>query len=435
MEGTILCSSLSSLSTVASLATVTIILRSYDGLTSVYHRFFFYISISNVLFSLSMALNTLPMPKDMPYTQFEGLHIGNQTTCNIQGLLFLSGIAADFCYFAGLCLYYLCSITFKMKDKAFRKYIEPLIHALTGFVCVSVFVISLMSKMINPSIRRNWCARDVLPFWCDGKENESYNKNYVVCIRGDTGLEHSIAERLNAFSAIVATIVFMSMILIMISVYRSERSMLSEPSGNSPRIGPNATKVILVQISAYLLSIILFSIHSHLSLFNREISSLSTQYFYIIVGSTRGILNFCIFVGHKVYNLRRVHESFSLKAMIWKVLYSRNESVFVFDNVPSSLQLPGTPDPSNGERSHKSDKDCSESFYSDPTKPAHQITMFHLNQDSDDNKSLPSKEHNSSSINDDDLPSKHDMSSSIGFSLSDRESLDMSSHMFGRARR
>ena len=103
IEGTVLCStSFGSFSVVASIAIIVIIFRSHDGLSSVYHRFIFGMSIGNLLAAVSMSLNTLLMPSDMPYTGFEGLHFGNQTTCNIQGFIFEFGNSIEILYFVSL---------------------------------------------------------------------------------------------------------------------------------------------------------------------------------------------------------------------------------------------------------------------------------------------------------------------------------------------
>lgn len=441
MEGSILCSSLSSFSVVASTVTISIILRSYDGLTSVYHRFFFCISVANILFSLPMALNTLMMPSDMPYTEFEGLHIGNQTTCNIQGLLFLFGITADFCYFTGLVLYYLCSITFKMLDTTFRKYIEPLIHAATCYVCVSVSTKALVSNMINPSTRRNWCARETLPFWCNGKDEYNIDdENYVVCTRGSSDAEETMLKSFIIFFIFVVIAIILSMILIMISVYRLERSSTVILNQNtlvgtpSLRGGVNSTKVISVQISAYLLSLMLFQTCTYISgLTGPTDIALPTQIFFLVVGATHGVANFCIFVGHKVYNLKRADQSLSFKSALWKVIMIRNESVFIFENVPDSIE-------SNREildksKSENDNEDQIQSPDPDPIRPAHIITMFHLNssEDESDDWSLPTKDSIAESINEDDLPSKNDLSSSIRFGESDQQSLDLSG-IFGSKR-
>jgi hypothetical protein len=444
MEGSILCGSLSSFSVVASIVTISIILRSYDGLTSVYHRFFFCISVANILFSLPMALNTLMMPSDMPYTEFEGRHIGNQTTCNIQGLLFLYGITADFCYFTGLVLYYLCSITFKMLDTTFRKCIEPLIHAATCFVCVYASTVALVSNMINPSTRRNWCAREKLPFWCNGKDEYNIDdENYVVCIRGSSDAEEAMLKRFIIFFIFVVIAIILSMILIVISVYRLERSTSTVVSNqNTTMVGTpslrgdvNSTKVISVQITAYLLSLMLFQTCSYtFGLTGPTNIALPTQIFFLVFGATHGVANFCIFVGHKVYNLKRAEQSLSFKSALWKVLMIRNESVFIFENVPDSIE-------SNREmlldksESENDNKDQTQSLDPDPIRPAHTITMFHLNRSADqsDDWSLPTKENIAESINEDDLPSKNDLSSSIRFGESDQQSLDLSG-IFGSKR-
>lgn len=435
MEGTILCSSLSSLSIVASLATITIILRSYDGLTSVYHRFIFCTSFANFLFSLAMALNTLPMPKDMPYTQFEGLHIGNQTTCNIQGLMFLCGLAADFCYFTGLVFYYLCSMTFRMMDTTFRKYIEPIIHGVTVFICVYVSIVAAMSEMINPSVRRNWCARETLPFWCNGNDEHNGDENYVSCMRGNIDAERTMLERFFIFSSIAVILIFMSMFLIMLSVYRLEKQSNTAVPNQTSQVGApslrgniNSTKVISVQIGVYLLSLALFTTCSILSGLNGPNNiTLPTQIFFLVVGTTHGMANFCIFVGHKVYNLQRAEQSLSLKSALWRVLMFKNERIFIFENVPDSLEL--NQDVSVKSRSENENENQRQSIVDpDPIKPAHIITMFHLNEplDEKDGWSLPTKIKSPESINDNDLPSKNDLSSSFRVGDSENQSLDFS---------
>jgi hypothetical protein len=436
IEGSILCSSLSSLSIIASIATITIILRSYDGLSSIYHRFFFCNSLANILFSSATALNTLMMPTDMPYTAFEGLHIGNQTTCTIQGLLFLSGITADFCYFTGLVLYYLCSITFKMLDSTFRKYIEPLIHVVTCFVCVYASTVALLGEMINPSVHKNWCAREKLPFWCN--DNDDINKddeNNVVCIRGNNATEESMMKSFFIFSIVLVILVCISMILIIISVYRLDKLSTVAANQQNSQVGTstsndniNSTKVILVQISAYLLSITLFITCSHLLVPDRRDASLSTQYFLLIIVTTHGLFNFCIFVGHKVYNLRRVEQSLSLNSAIWKVIMIRNENVFIFENIIDTLESNRSMSFIKSPSEHDENQSHPQVHDPDPIRPAHIITMFHLNssENEKDDWSLPTKEHDRISINDDDLPSKNDLSSSIRVGDSEKHSLDLS---------
>jgi hypothetical protein len=332
-----------------------------------------------------------------------------------------------------------------MKDKAFRKYIEPLIHALTGFVCVTVSVITLMSKMINPSVRRNWCAREMVPFWCDGNDEYNVDENYVLCVRGNIDSERTMLKRFFIFSGIAVVLIFISMVIIVITVYRLEKQPSAAAANQNSLVGSpssrgniNSTKVISVQICAYLLSLTLFTTCTIVSgLDGPNDINVPTQIFFLVVGNTHGISNFCIFVGHKVYSLQRADQSLSFKSALWKVLVIRNETVFIFENVPESLEsnrlesnrLESNREMSVRSTSENSNENQSQTFLNpDPIKPAHIITMFHLNasQDEKDNWSLPTKDKNPESINEDDLPSKNDLSSSLRYGDSEQHSLDFS---------
>lgn len=119
------CGSLSSLSSVLVLS---MIYRSQIGLSSTHHRFLFAIGICDFISSFAIGLSTLPMPKDMIYTQFEGKSFGNFITSDIQGFCahYFSGLMIS--YNCGLCFYYLCIIPFQMSKKKFGTRVEPFIH-------------------------------------------------------------------------------------------------------------------------------------------------------------------------------------------------------------------------------------------------------------------------------------------------------------------
>ena len=59
-------------SIIGSVIIIFLILRSNIGLKTVYHRILFGMSVSDILQSFPMILTTMPMPKDMIYTQFDG---------------------------------------------------------------------------------------------------------------------------------------------------------------------------------------------------------------------------------------------------------------------------------------------------------------------------------------------------------------------------
>jgi len=125
-----------SLSAVSSALIIFVILHSSTKLTTIYHRIIALMSIGDIVGSLAMALTTLPMPKDMIYTQFEGLTAGNTRTCELQGFLFTVGTSFTVCYNTILCIYYVCSIRFHMTEEAFKKWSEPGLHCL-AFLAVT----------------------------------------------------------------------------------------------------------------------------------------------------------------------------------------------------------------------------------------------------------------------------------------------------------
>jgi hypothetical protein len=49
------------------------------------------------------------------------------------------------------------------------------------------------------------------------------------------------------------------------------------------------------------------------------------------------LVNFIIFVGHKAYDRRKVERTLSWKDAVWKAIFTRHESVFLFDNVKEML--------------------------------------------------------------------------------------------------
>lgn len=343
LEGTILCSSLSSLSVFATVLIMIIILRSYAGLSSVYHRFFMLMSIANFICSVAMCLGTLPMPSDMPYTHVEGLHIGNQITCNIQGFSFMLGVTAETLYFASLLIYYCCSITLRIRDSTFQRYMEPVLHLVCLALSFTPPIIALAGDLINPAINeKNWCSRSLIPYWCDDESE--------TCLRGEYDIFEMLKRNMGYTFGAVLSICVISMLLILVSVCRLERrrlpyedSRLQSADGcmdqsvisakaKAEEDRHHATKVIAVQMLAYLLSILFVSLNSYISLYSPERSK-SAAYFHLISRPTHGVMICSIFVGHKVYEKLRGDETLSVNAAIWQVLISRNEAVYVFDNL------------------------------------------------------------------------------------------------------
>ena len=135
------------MSAICSFLIIFIILRSTIGLSTTYHRLLFGLSVAETMYSIGIALSTLPMPKDMLYDQFVGRHIGNTDTCTIQGFVvfYFSSVALG--YNIVLCVYYLFSIRYKMSEAHIRKRVEPWLHCLAILTLLPPSVMLILTKV------------------------------------------------------------------------------------------------------------------------------------------------------------------------------------------------------------------------------------------------------------------------------------------------
>lgn len=137
----IIASTSGSLSAISSLLIIIIIRRS--GIKSTYHRIMLFMSVADILTSISIALTTLPMPKDVIYP-FETPSYGSIATCEAQGFIYMFGNGLLFMVNGHLQLYYLLRLKFEIQERIIWKYVEPVMHVL----CFSV-AFGLTSGSIN----------------------------------------------------------------------------------------------------------------------------------------------------------------------------------------------------------------------------------------------------------------------------------------------
>ncbi len=155
------------ISTCASILVIYIIMRSVKGLKgSVYHRILFGMSMFDILQSLAISFVTLPMPKDMIYRQFQGLVLGNNLTCKIQGFFVAVGSTTGIMYNLMLSIYYLFSIRYDISDEVFSKRLEPWLHIASLFVGIITASLLLHAGMVNPNpTHSNWCGTNAYPYY------------------------------------------------------------------------------------------------------------------------------------------------------------------------------------------------------------------------------------------------------------------------------
>jgi len=316
---------------------IFLILRSSAGLKTVYNRILFGMSLYDILQSIPIALTTLPMPKDMIYKQFDGIVIGNATSCSIQGFIFVTGAAGAAIYNAILCIYYVCSIRFGMKDEIFRRCLEPFLHL--SVVSLSLFLAIWVwhYQQINPSpVQFTWCATNIYPYWC-GEDDEECSYQ-----RGQPEVALILPIVVTASIIIIAATVVISMIMIIRCVYSRERLLKAYMGdndaisrGNQRRLGAyksdvQYTKEVVFQALMY--TLVFFAVFHH-PLLNAVIkrdrgapyeSNQTKEIAHLVFRPLQGFFNAIIFINHKVRNFRRTRPALSLYEAL-KVVFERRE--------------------------------------------------------------------------------------------------------------
>ena len=296
-----------------------------------------------------MGLTTLPMPKDMIYTQFETAVYGNQATCTAQGLVYVAGTRTAFLYFSSLCIYYLASIRFKMSESQMRKRVEPWIHCYILCSTTAVSTLCIASKFINPSPDRPWCAPLQYPWYCDVDD-------WQDCFIRDTDVTLSSSAVFIIYLENLVTIItfFSTMTLIVWTVYKQEQlikayiARVHISRNNSRNLAMcrsrhQFTRTIMVQALSYIIVYLFFSLdifyiaYRDLSsrIFEQEATDapLWTRYYYLTSKPVQGFVYFLMFVGQKVYGIRQVKSDLTIPKAIWHVLMVREEPMFYISRI------------------------------------------------------------------------------------------------------
>ena len=350
-----------SVSAISSLLLIVLIYRSRIRLSTVYHRIMFCMSLSDILASVAMALTTLPMPKDMIYTQFDMQEVhGNNATCNAQGFAFFVGANLTFGLNASLCVYYLFSIRYKISEARIREKIEPYLYLGSVMISLPIGVILLFTETYNPSPWEAWCTSTAIPWQCSFQEDRDecfFNAEKTAIARICGFL--TLAGFFFGFFCLIG-----SMVLITISIYRQERllkmyadkvykhrngrSASSGPSENSSedrnlassRSRHHFTKITLYQALAYLSVFLLCQSNVFISMLRSQISSYEDlrfnrweQIYHLVTRPLQGFFNLLVFVSHKVYNMLKARRDLTILQAARRVLVVREEPAFFISQI------------------------------------------------------------------------------------------------------
>lgn len=128
-------------SILASCIIILIVCRSkFD---SSYKRILFGLSVSDVVISIVWILDPFLLPRATSHREFA---IGNETTCNMIGVLTHFAISNTF-YAAFLALYFMLTIRFRILPDTFAKGVERWMHLFIGVFSIAACVISLQFRL------------------------------------------------------------------------------------------------------------------------------------------------------------------------------------------------------------------------------------------------------------------------------------------------
>jgi hypothetical protein len=135
-----------SISVISSALIIYVILRSPNGLSTIYHRIMFGMSFVDILGSAAIAFTHLAMPRPgiseiIDNYGFEGTRLGNTDGYN-----------------NSLCVYYACIIAFSMHEARVTRKVEPFLHFLPIGSSIGMASIALFYEMYNPTPGSAWCT-------------------------------------------------------------------------------------------------------------------------------------------------------------------------------------------------------------------------------------------------------------------------------------
>ena len=144
------------LSLLASLTLLTKLCKSRrnPGRDTPSTRLLIGLTCCDVLTSTVHFLASIPVPSQTPHVWGA---IGNETTCTIQGVLYLLGAIPCPFYNLALCIYYLCVIRYSMADDTFAQRFEPTLHIVPLIWGVGSAITVASMGYIAPGVDRPVC--------------------------------------------------------------------------------------------------------------------------------------------------------------------------------------------------------------------------------------------------------------------------------------
>lgn len=326
-----------SLSSIASVLVLYVIFKSPRGLKTVYNRIIFGLTTSNLLMSIAIAFNTLPMPTDMIYNQFQGIVVGNSYSCTAQGFFMSFGAAWSVTYCASLQVYYMFSIRKKRTDEQIAKCLEPTLHVVSLGYALAYSLSLLAFEAYNPTPLDAWCTAAVYPWWCSDERDQpclirAKRESYIVYIALACG------------SAVILVIMVVSESLVMLEIHSErqiaktlltgikshgslQRQTLQEDLARNTRI----LKQCFVYSIVYLM-VLFFPVFNLIHGSSRA-SNYGISVAHLLIRPLQGFFHMMIFIQHKVHNMREKYPNISFCQAIGKVCQAQEEPEHIISSM------------------------------------------------------------------------------------------------------
>ena len=185
-----------SLSLISSLTIMAMMLKSKKKLSSSYRRLIFGLSMADVVFSIGQVVSTLPMYHGTVWGA-----MGNQKTCEAQGILLYFGAAAGNLYMMFLSIYFFTAIYFPMSKKYFARKVEPFFHLCATLYSSTTVLYLFVKKYFNP-------GNDSLTCWISSFPIRCSINGPIQCIRGAGAVQKRLFFAVVPIALIFLTIFF-----------------------------------------------------------------------------------------------------------------------------------------------------------------------------------------------------------------------------------
>lgn len=334
-----------SISILSSALIIHVIMRSSTRLSSTYHRIMMSMSIHDIIGSVAVALTTLPFPKDDKWVDvynYDGMRLGNYATCSAQGFLQFYGFFGSYFYYQFLVVYYVCTVVFAMQPKKINTLVEPFMHIITIAISVWFSLDILLDEGYNPAPRvTSWCTMTPLPYSCLEPSPSP------PCERGTKRHHLDMVVSLSLISACQMVVIFTCLSMVCFKV--TSLYLALRKSRRSPTTAQRETdldnqyqcvRATFIQAISYIMVLLITTLPSLVVLFIPDKTNV-VHYMPSITLPLQGVFNFAIFVGAKVYYLRRTNLEISfikaLHEILFKTSFEDDAEAIILTGVPSAM--------------------------------------------------------------------------------------------------